>query len=328
MSTEEAYELQSKILHNELSEAALLDVFATLDRPLSEDEFYGLYKASAEAMTTVETTIATVDTCGTGGDGLNTFNISTAASMLVASLGVPVAKHGNRSASGNCGSADVLATLGVRIDMTKDQIAESLERTGFCFMFAPTFHLAFKNAATARKKFGKRTYFNYLGPLLNPASAPYRLVGVSDHSMVAVIGATLMRTGVAKAWIVRSEDGMDEISPTGDTTVSEFVPEKDVRTFTINPTACNIALATQDSLMGGDAAHNATIIRNVLRNQGTPAQTDTVVLNAAGALVVAGGATDYSQGLTLSYEALHDGRAAAKLQEIIDFSNTLPVAVA
>jgi anthranilate phosphoribosyltransferase len=323
MTTEETYALQQKILRGELSVEALLDVFASFDRPLTTDEFYGLYKASAEAMTGVEATLPAVDTCGTGGDGLNTFNISTASALLVAALGVPVAKHGNRSASGACGSADVLEALGFKIDMNAEQAALCLQATNFCFMFAPTFHTAFKNASVARKLFGKRTYFNFLGPLLNPASAPYRLVGVSEQSMVDVIGTTLMRAGVQKMWVVHSADGMDEISPIATTTVAEYVPEQAVRTFSIGPSSHACAQASLADLAGGNAVHNAAIIRSILGGQGTPAQTDAVVLNAAGALVIAARVTTYTEGVVLARAGIVERAGMEKLQQLVAFTKDL-----
>ena len=323
LSLTEAYELQKSILENRLPDSELLEIFALLDRPLELDEFYGLYKASEEAMVRVGMQLELLDTCGTGGDGLKTFNISTAAAILCSALGVPVAKHGNRSASGQCGSADVLEELGVKIDLNSEQVAKCIEATGFGFMFAQKFHPAFKYAAAARKTFGKRTYFNFLGPLLNPAEAAFRLVGVSDPRMAELMGKTLIKVGVKKVLVVHSHEGMDEISATGKTDVLEFTPDGKVKKFTINPIDYGFKLVSLAELTGGDKKLNAEIIRKVLSAEGSAAQTNAVVLNAAAGLVAAGKTSNYSEAIIMASQAVEQKLGLQKLDEIIKFTNQL-----
>ncbi len=323
LSLTEAYDLQKSILENELSDAEMLEVFSMLDRPLEDEEFYGLYKASAEAMVKVDTKVELLDTCGTGGDGLDTFNISTAAALVCAALGVPVAKHGNRSSSSRCGSADVLEALGVKINLDATQVAKSIEATGFGFMFAQKFHPAFKHASSARKAYGKRTYFNFLGPLLNPGQAAYRLVGVADPSMAELMGKTLLKSGVTKAWVVHSQEGMDEISISSKSSVLEFIHNREVREQTIDPTEYGFSFAPLMELLGGNAAYNASIVRNVLNNQGSTAQTNAVVLNAAAGLVVTGKVQKYSDAITIAVQAIQERVAIKKLNQIVMYTNQL-----
>ena len=323
LSLTEAYELQKSILENRLPDSDLLEIFALLDRPLELDEFYGLYKASEEAMVRVSTQLELLDTCGTGGDGLKTFNISTAAAILCSALGVPVAKHGNRSASSQCGSADVLEELGVKIDLNSEQVAKCIEVTGFGFMFAQKFHPAFKHAASARKVFGKRTFFNFLGPLLNPAGADFRLVGVSSPAMAELMGKTLMKIGVKKALVVCSQEGMDEISPAGKTNALEFGPNGEVKKFTINPLEYRLKPVSPRELVGGDKKLNAEIIKKVLGNQGSIAQANAVVLNAAAGLLVSGKVNSYSQGIAMAGQAIEKKLGLKKLEQVIKFTSQL-----
>lgn len=323
MTTKEAFDLQTRILHNELSETELLEAFASLDRPLSADELYGLYAASLEAMEPVSTNIRAIDTCGTGGDGLNTFNISTTAAFLVAALGVPVAKHGNRSASSACGSADLLEALGVSIDLDPAAAAACLAETGFCFMFAPRYHPAFKHAAAARKKFGRRTYFNLLGPLLNPARAPYRLVGISDSRSAGAMGEALIRSGVERVWIAEGEDGMDEISPAGSTRITEYTVGAAPATFSILPEQHGLRRTPLDTLAGGDATHNATLTRSILSGQSTEGQANAVILNAAAALVITGRVSSFKEGVETAQTALTAGSGLRKLEQVVHYTATL-----
>jgi len=323
LTSERAYEIQKAILENRLSEEEILSLFASLDRPLSPEEFLGFYEASADAMVKVPTTKRAIDTCGTGGDGLDTFNISTTSALLLAALDVPVAKHGNRSSSSKCGSVDVLEALGITITLDAAGAAECLEETGFCFMFAPVFHPGFKNATAARKKFGKRTYFNFLGPLLNPAEAPFRLVGTSDAQMIDLLGTTLTRTGIEKAWVVHGTDGMDEISPTSETLISEFTPGQVARQFSINPGTYGLEPATIAGLAGGNASENAEILRAVLGGSGTSAQRNAVILNVAGGLAVAGKCDSIESGVHVAEEALQEGLGLEKLEQVITVSKAL-----
>lgn len=321
MTRDEAYQFQTDILNTQYSEQALFDIFTALDRPLSTEELLGFYTASKEAMLTVPTSIPALDTCGTGGDGLDTFNISTTAALLLASLGVPVAKHGNRSSSGRCGSADVLEALGLTLTITPEEAARCLSEHHFCFLFAPLYHPAFKHVAAARKRYGKRTYFNLLGPLLNPANAPYRLVGVADPSMASLIGETLIGAGVERTWVVHSKDGMDEISPTGTTLVHEFVAGGVPRTFTIDPEEHGLDRVSLADLTGGDAPHNAAITRALLEGGGTSAAHSAVVLNAAAGLTITGTVDTFSLGVTHAKAGLASGIGARTLDALRTFGS-------
>jgi len=323
LSFRQAYQMQKKILKNELSNSELLKIFTLMDRPLQLSEFYGFYKASEDAMIQVNTQFELLDTCGTGGDELRTFNISTAAAILCSALGVRVAKHGNRSASSKCGSADVLEELGVNIDLNADQVASCIKVTGFGFLFAQEFHPAFKYAAFARKIFGKRTYFNFLGPLLNPAAAAFRLVGVSDPAMAELMGRTLIKTGIKKAWIVYSHEGMDEISATGTTNVLQFTSNGEVKKFVINPLDYGLRTVYLTELYGGDKKDNAEIIRKILNAQGTEAQTNAIVLNASAGLVIAGKIDNYAEALKVAQRGIEQKLGLRKLDEIIKITNQL-----
>jgi anthranilate phosphoribosyltransferase len=317
---ESAHMLQTRILQGELSEEELLRVFETLDRPLEPQELIGFYEASIEAMTPVVVDTPCLDTCGTGGDGLNTFNISTAAAVVCAALGIPVAKHGNRSASGMCGSADVLEELGVPIMQSPEGVACSIAATNFGFMFAPNFHPAFKHAASVRKRFGKRTYFNLLGPLLNPARAAYRVVGISDPTLHALIGPTLLSGRAARVWVVHGADGMDEISPTGPATVWEYTPDG-FTSFTIDPAALGIPPTPLTALAGGDRGLNASIFRTLLSGNGSLAQQNAVALTVAAGLVVTGTSKDYDSALHQAREVFLNPHLLQKtLAEITRFA--------
>ena len=320
LSFEEAYKLQSNILQGQATEEELLGIFRAMDRPPTAEELLGFFTASKEHMVSVKTAVETLDTCGTGGDGLQTFNISTAAAIVCASLGVPVAKHGNRSSSSKCGSADVLEVLGVNIELGPEAVASCIFQTGIGFIFAPMFHPAFRYAGLARKAFGKRTYFNYLGPLLNPANAEYRVLGVSNVEMVPLIGSVLINTGVKRAWVFCSEEGMDEISVCGKTHVTEFIPGHMPREFVIDAKDLSVQRFTVQDLRGGDSQDNALIIQNILSGRGRPAHTLAVALNAAAGLVVYGKAKDLPEALSIVMETFKTGSAIHKLNELIQFS--------
>ena len=268
--------------------------------------------AAAEAMratmTAVEHGLAVVvDTCGTGGDGAHTLNISTAAAIVVASCGHAVAKHGNRSVSSRCGSADVVEALGIPIDVPTGRQAEILLRTNIAFLFAPAHHPALKHAAQARRELGTRTIFNALGPLANPARATHQLVGVYDDALRPVAARALRGLGVLRAWVVRGEDGLDEVSPCAPTRVSELTAAGDVLERTIAPDDFGIERLDRRALAGGDAKENAAAIVTMLAGGDHPAR-EAVVLNAAAAIVVATG-TPPREAAAEARDALGSGRA-------------------
>jgi anthranilate phosphoribosyltransferase len=252
------------------------------------------------------------DTCGTGGDRTGTFNISSAAAVVVAACGVRVAKHGNRSVSSRCGSADVFEQLGVNVSAPAAASERSLHGAGIAFFFAPTFHPSMRHAAQTRRELGIRTAFNLLGPLTNPAGATRQIVGVPRAEHTELIAQALRLLGAERAWVVHGADGLDEISTTGHTKVSEC-RDGAVHTFYIHPADFGVAKTSVASLRGGDAAENAATIRDVLAgNRGAP--RDIVLLNAGAALFVAGAAASIREGMTRAAEAIDSGAAARTLE--------------
>jgi anthranilate phosphoribosyltransferase len=254
---------------------------------------------------------ATLDTCGTGGDGLGTLNVSTAAAIVVAALGVTVAKHGNRAISSRSGSADVVEALGIPIDLAAAQHATVLRDAGITFLFAPTHHPAMKHAGPVRRELGIRTIFNVLGPLANPARATHQLVGTYDDALRPVMAETLRMLGTRRAWVVRGEDGADEVSPSGPTRVTELDGDQ-VRERIVTPEDFGFARGGTAALAGGDAANNARAIESILRGEPHPAQ-NAVVLNAAAAALVAQGG-DPKDAAAKVKEAIASGRAFATLE--------------
>jgi anthranilate phosphoribosyltransferase len=259
------------------------------------------------------------DTCGTGGDRSGTFNISSAAAIIVAACGVKVAKHGNRSVSSRCGSADVFEQLGVNIAAPPAVVERSLHDANIGFFFAPTFHPSMKHAAPTRRELGIRTAFNLLGPLTNPAGASRQVVGVPRSELTELLARALLLLGSARAWVVHGADGIDEISTTGYTKVSEC-RDGAVHTFYVHPSDFGLARAPASGLEGGDAARNAEIVRGVLGGMDGPAR-DVVLLNAGAALFVAGRAGSVREGIAEASAAIASGAAAATLDRLVRASH-------
>ena len=255
------------------------------------------------------------DTCGTGGDRSGTFNISSAAAIVVAACGVKVAKHGNRSVSSQCGSADVFEKLGVNIAASPSVVERTLREAGIAFFFAPTFHPSMKHAAQTRKDLGIRTAFNLLGPLTNPAGARRQVVGVPRPELTELLARALLLLGSERAWVVHGADGIDEISTTGHTKVSECRAGA-VSTFYVHPADFGMTKAAPAELKGGDAAANAAIVTAILDGQ-TGAPRDIVVLNAGAALFVAGQVADVRAGITRAAAAIDSGAARATLARMV-----------
>ncbi len=259
-----------------------------------------------------------VDTCGTGGDGANTFNISTAAAFVAAGAGVSIAKHGNRSVSSRCGSADVLEALGVRIDLSPSQVEACIDEVGIGFLFAPQFHASMKHAAGPRKELGVRTIFNLLGPLTNPASANAQVVGVYARHLTEPIAEVLGRLGLREALVVHGLDRLDEISLCGETQISRL-KDGSVDTYLVHPSDLGIKAADRSSISGGDASYNAELIRSVLSGADGP-RRDIVLLNAGAAIAVSGLAADLSEGVALAAASIDSGSAAKKLEALISYT--------
>lgn len=258
-----------------------------------------------------------LDTCGTGGDRRGTFNVSTIVAIVAASAGALVAKHGNRSISSRCGSADVLEALGVHINLNVRQAEACLEEAGIVFLFAPNFHPAMKHVAPVRKKVGV-TIFNLLGPLVNPAHATHQVAGVYDENYLEAMAEALKSLGSRRAMVVCAKDGLDEISTTTSTMVCEWNGQS-VRRYSVHPEDFGMTPACMDDLTGGDLASNVQIVRDILSGQNGP-KRDIVLLNAAHALVVIGRVKDVPEGIALAKELIDSGKARRKLDEWIEFS--------
>jgi len=262
---------------------------------------------------------ALVDTCGTGGDASGTFNISTATALTVAGAGVRVAKHGNRGVSSKCGSADVMESLGVNINLPPARVAACLDAVGIAFLFAPLMHSATKYVQPARRELRLRTVFNLLGPLTNPAHTSAQVVGVYSEDLVEKLAEALALLGLRRALVVHGADGLDEITITGPTRVAE-VREGQVRTYEVTPEEFGMERAPLEAISGGDAATNAAMIRDILQGKKS-ARRDVVLLNAAATLVAAAKADSIGAGMPLAAKSLDSGAAAEKLEALVRFSN-------
>jgi anthranilate phosphoribosyltransferase len=313
LSEDEAASAMGAIMDGDATPAQIGALLAAMAaRGETEDEVTG-FARTMRARAVPLASRGAVDTCGTGGDGAGTFNISTVASFVVAACGVPVAKHGNRSASGTCGSADVLEALGIRIDAPTATVQRALDTVGWTFLFAPRFHAATRHAVAPRKELGVRTAFNLLGPLTNPACPEAQVVGVPKPELAPFVARCLQRLGTKRAWVVNGS-GLDELTLAGPTTVAE-VDGETVRTFTIGPEDAGLAPSSLESLRGGDPQANAAIARDVLSGAPGP-KRDVVLLNAAAALVVAGKAENLRDGVRLAAAAIDDGRAKALIERV------------
>jgi anthranilate phosphoribosyltransferase len=262
---------------------------------------------------------ALVDTCGTGGDASGTFNISTATALVAAGAGVRVAKHGNRSMTSKCGSADVMEALGVNINLPPERLAACLEKVGIAFLFAPAMHSAMKYVQPARRELRLRTVFNLLGPLTNPAHASAQVVGVYSADLVEKLAEALSMLGLRRALVVHGSDGLDEITITGPTRVAE-VREGGVHSYEVTPEEFGLKTAAMKEILGGDATANAAIIRQILAGEKSP-RRDVVLLNAAAALVAAGRADRLADALPLAVQSIDSAAAAAKLEALVNFTS-------
>lgn len=287
--------------------AALL--MALRVRGETPDEVAGAARALRDAMTKLEAPApdTLVDTCGTGGGAVGTFNISTASALLAAGAGVRIAKHGNRSFTSKSGSADVLEALGVPIDVPVERMRAVLDEAGIVFMFAPTMHPAMRHVGPVRRELAIPTVMNLVGPLANPASAGRQLIGVADAARLELIAGALATLGTVHSMVVHGAPGMDEISPLGETTVVELRGHEMTR-WTIDPASLGVQGVTAAELAGGEPAQNATIIERILLGKGSPGAVAAVVLNAAAAIVVAGKAPSMPEGIAVARAALDDGR--------------------
>jgi anthranilate phosphoribosyltransferase len=259
-----------------------------------------------------------VDTCGTGGDGARTFNVSTAAALVVAAAGIPVAKHGNRAVSGSAGSADLLEEMGVAVEQSPDLLGTCLREVGIAFLYAPALHPLLARVSAVRRELGVRTVFNLLGPLVNPAGIRRQVVGVGERRLVELVAQVLLALGSERAWVVHGAGGLDELALEGPSAVAE-VGEGRVRTFTIDPAGAGLRPAPNAVLRVGSVVESAARVRGVLAGEPGPAR-DIVCLNAAAALVVAGAAADLADGVGRARAAIDSGGAAATLERLARFT--------
>ncbi len=322
LDMEQAAAVMNQIMEGEATPAQF-GSFVTALRLKGEtvEEIAGMARVMREKALPVKVSGALVDTCGTGGDSSKTFNISTTAAFVVAGAGLKVAKHGNRGMSSGCGSADVLDALGVKIDLGAPEVERCLEDIGIGFMFAPTFHPAMKYASPSRKEIGIRTVFNILGPMTNPAGAQAQLLGVFDEALTMIMAEVLGILGCKHALVVHGEDGLDEITLGGKTTVCEL---KDglVSRYYIHPDDFGFARTSVDQLRGGPPQENADILRRVVKGEKGPYR-DIVLLNAAAALVAGDVESDLQKGVRLAAEAIDSGRALEKLERLVELTNQL-----
>ena len=324
LTMDEASQAMEEIMEGRAQPAQIAGLLIGLsmkgERPT---EIVGLARTMRARATPLARTHAPVfDTCGTGGDRAHTFNVSTVAALVVAACGVRVAKHGNRSVSSRCGSADLFEALGVQIAAEAAVVERCLEEAGIAFFFAPTFHPSMRHAGPTRKDLGVRTAFNLLGPLTNPAGATRQLVGVPRPELTELVARSLAQLGAERAWVVHGADGLDEISTTGYTKVSECRGGA-VNTFYVHPADAGLPKTVPASLRGGDAAENAAIARRVLDGERGPAR-DIVLFNAGASLLIASRAATVPDGIAMAADAIDTGRARMALDTLIRVSNEVP----
>lgn len=320
LTTDEAAAAMTEVMEGRAAEAQIAGLLIALvmkgERPA---EIVGLARTMrAHAVGLSQSYDNVFDTCGTGGDRSGTFNISSCVALVVASCGVRVAKHGNRSVSSLCGSADVFEALGVRVTAQPPVVERCLAEAGIGFLFAPTFHPSMRHAGPARRALGVRTAFNLLGPLTNPAGATRQLVGVSRPEFTELLARSLLQLGSERAWVVHGADGIDEISTTGYTKVSEC-RDGIVNTFYLHPSDVGLAKASPEALKGGTAAENAAIVRGILSGESGP-RRDVVLLNAAVSLFIAGAVSSIRDGLKRAVHAIDAGHAGQTLDRMARLS--------
>ncbi len=322
ISREEARDAMSAVMSGEATPAQVSAFIVALRiKGETVEEMTGLVEAMREAAVKVDIQGPVVDTAGTGGDRSHTFNISTTAAFVAAAAGARVAKHGNRSASSRSGSADVLEALGMRIDLTPDASVELLDATGFAFFFAPLYHPAMRHAAPVRRELGIPTVFNFLGPLANPAGARRQSIGVSDQKMAERMIGVLATLGAEYAFVVHGEDGLDEVTTTGPTYVYRL-RDGEVTHAEFTPEDFGVPRSSLQDLVGGDATTNARITRAVLAGEPGP-KRDATLINASPAIVAAGLASGFVEGVEMAREAIDSGAAAGVLESVVDVSQKL-----
>lgn len=324
LNIDESVKVFSDIMSGSATDAQIAAFIVALRiKGESVEEITGAASAMREKATLVlpEKNDNCIDTCGTGGDGLNTFNISTTSAFVAAGAGATVAKHGNRSVSSKCGSADVLESLGVNISIPPEKIKMCMDTVGIGFLFAVSLHKAMKYAIGPRKEIGIRTIFNVLGPLTNPALAPAQLLGVFSPSLTETMAMVLNNMGTRKAYVVHGLDALDEISISSPTRISE-VNNGSVKTYIVQPEDFGFQRAVISDVKGGNSNENALIIRDILKGKITGPKRDIVIINSAFALAASGIASDPTEGIKIASETIDSGKAYKKLEDLINFTNS------
>ena len=321
LNREQARTVMDQVMAGEATSAQIAGLLIALRaRGETVEEMTGFVESMRAHATPLEVPPGSIDTCGTGGDRAGTFNISTAAALVAAGAGIPVAKHGNRAASSRCGSADVLEALGVDITLDADGVRRCIDVAGMGFCFAPTFHPAMRHAGPARRELAVRTVFNVLGPLANPGRVKKQALGVGAPSLAPLMIRVLKDLGHERALVFYGEDGLDELTTTGPSRVFQLRNGK-VDDFELDPKDLGLGRARADELKGGTPAENAALLRQVL-NGDTGPRRDVVLLNAAAAILAAGRAEDWPQAMDVARESLDSGRAAQVLSRLIETSRT------
>ncbi len=321
LSMEEGRAVMEEIMTGEATPAQF-GAFVTALRLKGEtiDEIAGMAQVMREKALKVDFPGPVVDTCGTGGDGAGTFNFSTAAAFVAAGAGLTIAKHGNRAMSSQCGSADILEALGVKIELTPEQVQDCLKRVGMGFMFAPMFHPAMRHAAGPRREIGIRTVFNILGPLTNPAGAQYQVLGVADPNFAPKMAHVLQRLGSKHALVVHSNDGLDELSLCGPTKVYELA-DSNIKEYVLNPEDLGLSRCNLNDIRGGSAQENAEVLVQVMTGAKGPIR-DMVAFNAAAALVAGEKTSDLKDGLAMAYKSIDSGAARDKVEQLVKVSQS------
>tara|TARA_B100001123_G_scaffold228649_1_gene257281 strand:- start:1149 stop:2165 length:1017 start_codon:yes stop_codon:yes gene_type:complete len=310
-----------QILTQKISEDKIIDFLISLSKKgESVDEIYGAVISIKKKANIIEGFSNSFDTCGTGGDGSKTFNISTITAIITAASDVCVAKHGNKAVSSLTGSADVLSELGININLDKNKIIDCLKKINLCFLFAPNFHPILKNVADIRKKIGKRTIFNILGPLLSPVECKKQIMGVYDPNILLKVAEVLKKLKTENSWVVSGNNEYDELTITGVNYIVE-IKNNQIKEFEINPNDLGIGKGGKEELIGGDSKKNASIIKGILKGEISGAKKNIVLLNSASALYINGKTKDIKSGIDLADEIISSGRGLKKLNDLIDLTN-------
>lgn len=317
LNRDQAEQAMDKMIDGKTSSEQIAAFLAALKlKKETVEEIVGFVKSMRKNALKIDITHShLIDVCGTGGDGYNTFNISTACAFVIAGAGIPVAKHGNKAVSSKSGSADVLTELGVRVDFSPQEVEKIINEIGIGFLYAPVFHPAMKNVAPIRQALGVRTVFNILGPLCNPTGLKRQLIGVYDASLVNILAEALLELGSEEVIILSSEDGMDEVS-LGSNTFLAHLKKGKIYNYKVSPDDFGISYAKSEELKGGTSKENAEIIEAIFRGKGTEAQENVVLINSATALLVSGLVPDLKTGFSIAKDSIRTGKALKKLEEL------------